>query len=362
MGPCHALPLGEVGPFLLRHVFVGSSSLPAYTAVDPVRYGRISATGHSNSLIFLEIGGSAWENGGMKTSFRPTCLFAFVCCAFTLLSISRPLVAAITVQTSDGRVLTGEVDEQTDERLLWIRQTKEQIVLTTSVAWSAITSVTDGGEILPLDQLPALLHGQANSEPMGFLVQRVAYYALSDCQGDCFPRHSTRRLLPSRPPQVQSLSVEAHLVNLDRDVEPDGLELVIAALDEHGVPVPVKGSLYIRLWGERIRSSGSLDRHEDLEQWTQPVMPADFIDGIASYAIRFRKSHPASDVGLHPEALLNVRLGVFGQGNFSASVPVQIRAFNPFRDRLQLNRGTRYFPGEVTQESQTRTRRFSSTH
>ncbi len=217
-----------------------------------------------NRTNSLEIGGSAWENGGMlffsqQIRFSRTLGLLFAGC--TLLTASLQFCQAITVQTADGRVLTGEVDEQTDERLLWIRQTKEQIVLTTSVAWSAITSATDSGEILPLDQLPALLLGQANSEPIGFLVQQVAYYAPSDCSGDCFPRRPTRRILPTRPPQVRSLSVEAHLVNLDRDVEPDGLQVVIATLDEHGVPVPVKGSLYIRLWGERIRPHGSHVRY-----------------------------------------------------------------------------------------------------
>ncbi len=294
---------------------------------------------------------------------RPVTLL-FVGCLLVVFSHSGQLCAAISIQTADGRVLTGEVDEQTDGRLLWIRQTKEQIVLTTSVPWSTIVSATENGASLPLDHLHELLIGQRSSEPIGFLLRHVAYYAPSDCQGECLPNQPIRRYPPTRPPQVQSLSIEAFLVNLDRDVEPDGLEVVVAALDVHGVPVPVKGSLYIRLWGERIRPSGSLERHEDLEQWTQPVMPADFIDGIASYAIRFRKSHPASDVGLHPEALLNVRLGVFGQGNFSASVPVQIRAFSPFRDRLQLHQGVRYLPGELIQgiPTQSRTHRRSRTH
>ncbi len=285
----------------------------------------------------------------MKPSYRPIGLIV-VCCLLAASSNCRQLVAAITVQTSDGRELTGEVDEQTDDRLLWIRQANEQIVLSTSIPWSAIVAATDKGANLPLDQLPELLREQISSDPIGFLVKQIAYHAPADCQGRCLSTPPTRRHTQGRPARVRSLSVEAFLVNLDRDVEPDGFELVIAALNEHGDPVPVKGSLYVRLWGERIQSHGSLIRYEDLEQWTQPVVPVDFSDGVASYALRFRTIQPALDFGLHSEALIHVRLGVFGQGNFSASAPVQIRAFNPFRDRLQLTRGSRFLPDELTQE------------
>jgi len=264
-------------------------------------------------------------------------------------STSRQLLAAITVETLSGRVLTGEVDEDSDDRLLWIRQEKSQIVLTTSVPWSAILFVSKEGKILPLDQLPALLRGQATSAPSGFLVQNVVYHGPTGCQGDCPETRAmgSARRLPL--PQVRSLDVQAYLVNLDRDVEPDGIELIIAALDEYGVPVPVTGSLSVRLWGERLQPQGSLVRYENLEQWGKPVAPVDFADGVASYAFRFRTTRPEFDIALHSEALVNVRLGVFGQGNFSASVPVSIRNFHPFRDRLQLTRGSRFLPDELTQ-------------
>ena len=272
-------------------------------------------------------------------------------CLLAALSSGKPLSAAVTVQTTDGRVLTGEVDEQTDDQLLWIRQEQESILLTTSIPWSALLSATDNGKTLPLDQLHELLGHQASSEPVGFLVKQVVYQAPLDCQNHCLPIQPARHSAQTPIAQVRSLRVEAFLVNLDRDIEPDGLELVIAALGEHGVPVPVKGSLYIRLWGEHIQSHGSLARYEDMEQWSQPVEPVDFKDGVASYALRFRTIRPELDVRLHSEALVNVRLGVFGQGNFSASVPVHIRAFNPFRDRLRLTRGSRFLPDEHTHES-----------
>jgi hypothetical protein len=174
-------------------------------------------------------------------------------------------------------------------------------------------------------------------------------YLQSDCDGDCLPAQPVRRRAAARPRQVSSLEVEAFLVNLDRDVEPDGIELVIAALDDRGDLVPVKGNLYVRLWGERIQPDGALIRFEELQLWSQPVMPVDFTNGVARYAMRFRTVHPAFDLELRPEALVNVRLGVYGQGNFAATAPVELRKFNPFRDRLQLDRGSRYLPNELTE-------------
>ncbi|MGI9427239.1 MAG: hypothetical protein ACR2NM_01180, partial [Bythopirellula sp.] len=269
------------------------------------------------------------------------------CATFVLLTWSKSASAAITVQTSDGRELTGEVDEQTDARHLWIRQENEQIQLTTAVPWKSIVSATDGDEILSLEELPNLLRGRITNASLGFLVQQAVYQSPVDSSLTIPPGIHRK---PQRLPRVHSIDVEAFLVNLDRDVEPDGLELLVAALDEHGQPVPVKGSLYVRLWGERMQPHGSLVRYENLQTWNQPVVPLDFKDGVASFAMRFRTVRPEFDWRLHSDALINVRLGVVGQGNYEASVPVAIRKFNPVRDRLQLTRGTRFFPGEVTQQ------------
>jgi len=248
------------------------------------------------------------------------------------------------VHTTDGRELTGEVDVETDDTQLWVRQTSERIVLTTSVPWSSIASASQAGKMLPQQELPTILRKQAtSSEPVGFLVQQTAYQIPTSCQGNCLPQVAERQQR-----RVHSLGVEAFLVNLDRDVEPDGLELLVAALDEQGIPIAVRGSLDVRLWGQRFERRNSQVRFEDLQQWAQPVARKDFVDGVASYALRFRGVQPQRDAELRSGALANVRLGVFGEGNFSASVPVRIREFNPVRDQRQIYRGTRFFPGEIT--------------
>ena len=282
----------------------------------------------------------------MVSTFR---LSLVTCATLFWLTWSHYALAAISIQTSDGRELSGEIDEQTDKQHLWIRQESEQIHLVTAIPWKSIISATDGDANLPLDQLPELLRERITSTAMGFVVEPATYPSPVVGVGGSLPMPSFRQR-PLRLQQVRSIDVEAFLVNLDRDVEPDGFELRVAALDEKDAPVPVKGNLYVRLWGERMQPHGNLVRYENLQTWNQPVAPIDFKDGVASYALPFRTVHPESDWRLHSDALANVRLGVFGQGNFEASVPVELRKFNPVRDRLQLTRGSRFFPGEVTQQ------------
>lgn len=261
---------------------------------------------------------------------------------------SQLALADVTIQTIDGREIVGQVDERTDEELLWIRQQREQIMLTTSLTWSEIAAASDGEVELPLEQLPELLKEQASEAPKGMLVRQTIYPDEPLCP-DCEPRESDGVATRRRATRIRNVEVEAHLVNLDRDVEPDGLELVVAAIDENGYPVPVRGSLYVRLWGERIQPHGSLVRYEQVQQWTQRVDREDFVEDVASYPLRFRTVRPEFDLGLHADALVHVRLSVFGQGSYEASVPVQLRKFNPVRDRLQLTRGGRFFPNETTQ-------------
>ena len=62
----------------------------------------------------------------------------------------------------------------------------------------------------------------------------------------------------------------------------------------------------------------------------------DYVNGVATFPLRFRNVRPEFDFKLWPDALLNVRFGVPGQGNFEATVPVNLRYFNPYRDRLQV--------------------------
>ena len=245
--------------------------------------------------------------------------------------------AELSVRTTDGRELVGEVDSRTSEKTLWVRQESDQIILATALNWNAITSVELDGEAIDLAQLAKRAGELASTARDGFLMEAPPPQVLHD-----------QLLHRDVGAHITSLEVDAVLVNLDRDVEPDGYELAIAAIDELGKEVPVKGNLYVRLMVERnVHHTGRI-RFEDIQQWSQPVAPHDFADGVAMYVLPFRGFSPEFDDELRPDAQLNVRLGVIGEGNFAATIPVPLWQFSPFRDRLQMFEGSRFFRDEIT--------------
>jgi hypothetical protein len=151
----------------------------------------------------------------------------------------------------------------------------------------------------------------------------------------------------ARAPRVRSLViVDACLANLDHDVEPDGLAVTVAALDEFNRPTPVRGNLAVRLFGQRQSNLRSDVEFGELDRWTEPLTPGQFVDGVATVELRFRRAAPEWQLALLPDAMIEVRLGAYGEGNFAASAPVLLRPFNPLRDWHQLYEGTRFLPGE----------------
>jgi hypothetical protein len=258
----------------------------------------------------------------------------------TALAIGSTVWADVEILTADGRVLAGEVDARTTADQLWVRQQSENIVLTTSVRWTAIASAKVDGQPIEVAQL-AERSDQLASE-LG-----TRFFSVRPLASPAPPSEQPTAVQP-RSGRITSIEIEAVLVNLDRDVEPDGYELAIVAIDEYGHEVPVKGSIYARLMGERnVHHTGRI-RFEVFETWTQPVTPHHFKDGVAMYVLPFRAFKPEFDDELRPDAQLNVRLGVFGEGNFAATTPVPLWNFSPYRDRLQMFEGSRFFRNELS--------------
>jgi hypothetical protein len=252
----------------------------------------------------------------------------------------------LSVRTVDGRTLEGAMDARTDDRSLWVRRAEGGVVLATAVAWRDVDAATLGGETVEAFELRArraeLASEGSASEPGASLGLRVLA--------------PTTETPVVRPPQVRNLElVNACVVNFDRDVEPDGLEVSIATIGDDGAAIAVAGSLRLQLLGERRPARVSLVEFGELDSWTQPVAPMDFVDGVATYELPFRRSAPEWQFDLLPDAILTAQLGVFGHGNYAASTPVTVRPLNPVRDNLQLLEETRFLPGEL-QGRRTRNR------
>jgi hypothetical protein len=245
----------------------------------------------------------------------------------------------VAVVTDNGRTLAGEIDSRSDKQALWVRRSEDNIVLTTAVAWSEIVSVKLDDKQIESAELLHNVKEIATSGPATFLTE---YEQFDRSRKPAESYDSAGRL------EIMSVEIDAGLVNLDRTVEPDGLVLALSAVDSHGNYVPVRGTLNARLVVERIDQHRGVVSFEEFQRWSSAVSLADFHDGIAELPLRFRSASPEFDWELCTAALLHVRLGVFGEGNFEASVPVAIHQFNPFRDEMRNQQGSRFFRDELT--------------
>jgi hypothetical protein len=255
----------------------------------------------------------------------------------------RDQVGAIEVQARAGRTLKGVVDDRTDGDRLWLRREEGGIIMAVSVAWDEIDTAAIEGEAVSVDELAKRSARIATAEAAWYaevVQQERPYHTLVAPGSIHISDRGARRV---RSVQI----VAACLANFDRDVEPDGLQIALAALDEHGIPVAVRGNFSAQLAGERRPARAPHRTFGVLERWSESVRPTDFIDGVATYELPFRRAAPEWEFELTPDALVNVTLGVYGEGNFAASAPVVLREINPLRDHLQLERGTRFVPNEV---------------
>jgi hypothetical protein len=244
----------------------------------------------------------------------------------------------ILVQTADGRTLRGEVDDRSDDATLWLRQTEGDVALTTAVDWVDVVVASIDGNQVSVNGL------REQSTTVASVGPRLGDLIAANPQA---ARDNIGHLMP-RSGRVRNIEiVAAGLVNLDRDVEPDGIEVALVALGFDGLPVAVRGSFRAELHGERRSVGDPAPRIEELGRWTQRVQSEDFVDGVATYCLPFRTVSPEWEFDVLPDAVITVQLGATGHGNFSASAPLALRSFNPLRDDLQQWEATRFLPNET---------------
>ncbi|HEX6963193.1 MAG TPA: hypothetical protein VF175_15105 [Lacipirellula sp.] len=272
----------------------------------------------------------------------PRCcwFFHFVGAILVLHCVALGATAAaeqLLIETVDGRTLSGEVDERSDDNDLWLRMAEDNVVLTTPIAWSEISKATLAGDEVAAADLRERRADLASAGPRLDLLEAEMPQTVVQAA-----------FLAPRTPRVRNLDIiAAGLVNLDRDVEPDGLSVTIVAVGFDGAPVAVRGTLRAELHGERRSVDDPTPRFAELGRWTDRVQSEDFVEGAATYCLPFRSVAPQWEFDVMPDAVLTVQLGATGHGNYSASAPVVLRHFNPLRDELQQWRGTRFLPNEV---------------
>jgi hypothetical protein len=287
------------------------------------------------------------ENEGIPSS-RFTLLprsamrsFAVRFCGLLLTLLAASAVHAegeLRIQTANGRLLVGRMDDRTDDATLWIRRTEGNIILTSSVKWSEVESAELDGESISSEKLAEQREKLSTAAPKRFLSDFEPLNIDESEPASGFQRR----------PRIVNIEIEATLANLDRTVESDGLLVAITALDEFRQSHAVRGSLTARLVVERLNYRTGEVSFDEFSRWSQKVSMKDFQEGVAEFPLRFQRYSPEFDWELCTAALLNVRLSVHSQGNFEASIPIAIHEYNPIRDEMRNWRGSRFFRDELT--------------
>jgi hypothetical protein len=251
----------------------------------------------------------------------------------------------VTVQSRDGRILTGEVDTRTDENLLWLRCTAPSILVMSSVQWSQVVVAQYRGQALSAAEFRPLAEKLKSKLPADFFPSDFAWLG-----GASQSRPISRTSEPGirQHPKVQSLHIEAAVANWDADVEIDGLELRVFPCAADGEIVPTHGMISVRLIGHYPYPTNRKDAFRELARWGKKVRTTDYGDWGAVYRFPFQNVHPEFDLASSADGLVHCKLGVPGQGNFEASVPISLRPYNPLREQLQLHQRKRFFPRERT--------------
>lgn len=270
----------------------------------------------------------------------------------------RP-IRSVLVRLTNGRTLSGRIDARTDDAELWLHSTAPSIVLVNAIAWSDVESVIVGEESYTPKEFNDVIDDLKSPVPEVPRSRRIV--------GDEPPSASATQASADR---IQSIDIDATLANWNREWEPDGIELRIRPRTADNSIVAVDGLVTVRLYGRRTRNWEELEsrwlygfvtdgsspriyappRREqnyiEVGRWTVRLNADDLLVNGHVVRLPFRRFSPEYDLSLTPDGEVHAHVSLKGQGVFNASYPVQLRGYSPLRDTFQLDRGTRFFPGE----------------
>jgi hypothetical protein len=279
--------------------------------------------------------------------------------------------AVVAVGVNSGKIFVGQVDPRTNEYRLWLRTGRSGIELRRPIDWESIllvrkadreftagefraevlssqTSATSLTRYEP-NELPVPISGAARSETDSNRPKQSEHVSINRPK-ERLPDDRLARFIQSaraNNTQVCSLSIDAHVANLNRTVEADGLLLHIYPLDGAGNMIPVDGTLDVDLiasvppgWprGEPLPTIG---------RWTVRLIPQQFGPAGAIVKLPFQNVHPEFDLNIGPYGLVHARLSIPGNGSFETSEGMlRIRPYSIIRDQSQQIDGQRFFDNE----------------
>lgn len=239
-----------------------------------------------------------------------------------------PPQSVVAVTTREGRVVRGRIDPRSDDRFLWLVAEAEGIVVASRLTDAQIVRVEPSAA-------PTLPPRWSDTQP----------HDGSDSPQTLPQAVPAEVVPPADSSRVKSLAVFAHLENWDDDPQPDGLRLYVVPRSDRGELVRTAGTVTARLAVYRGNWRGSRGRFGNEETWSRPIGRNDFGPHGAVVDLPFRNLQPEQDGEILPLAVLDVRLGVPGQGTFDTRLEdVELRSGAFTRD-LRLRNEPRQAPG-----------------
>jgi hypothetical protein len=267
--------------------------------------------------------------------------------------------APVIVETVSGRVFSGQFDVRTNREALVLRTGTRNVTIVRPIDWKYVVRIRldgkplTGGEVLQefeSNGWPRL--NQDLPEPPPNSPKPVRLPAPSDEPSDEEPVSETNDVEPLPP--VSSLHIEASVARWSSGADSDGVLLRVFPLDVEGNIVPVSGMLEVDLIGQQEATQTRGNPFPQLARWGQPVDAEDVGANGATYRLPFQAWSPDVNLQFGSSGSVHARLSVAGQGVFDdTATMVRLRPYNSTRDRLQMFRGSRFFPQERTTRGTT---------
>lgn len=257
----------------------------------------------------------------------------------------------VTVSLTNGRQITGELDDQTNDQKIWLQFAAENISIRRSIPWTAIdvvrqdTSTLNKSQVLELADRPH----ENTTEPTA---------ANSNSPPGVVPETSFAvepgRMEVSFSGPVRSIQFDAEAANWDADVELDGLLVHLLPVDINGQVTPVRGTLEAELFVTRRRGFLVVPNRrgtspERIGRWSLQVNVRQITPAGAFMQLPFENIRSEFDTDWSNLGLLHIRLVAPGHGVFESSLDaVPLRPVTPIRDTLERFGGERFLPTEQT--------------
>jgi hypothetical protein len=266
----------------------------------------------------------------------------------------------VSVSLDSGRVFNGLVDERTTADRFWLKSSQAGAAVLRPIQWNRIAEATVGEQRVDLDDFRSFALQAAERlremrpEQMPLEDDRVEEVPAPENRVQHTPGlaalvSASERVQPTAVPgPVQSLYVDAYIANWDRDVEVDGIVVIVQPLDELGQIVRVGGTIEVDLIGQRHSRRGEpSEPFPQIGRWSELATPSARGNGI-ELKLPYQGVHPEFDREIDPFGVVHVRMTVAGQGVFEASsAMVRLRPYSSPRDNQQQLRGRRFFYQET---------------